>query len=156
MKNLNIWIAWLMLIISLLITFTAIIYVKSEIDIKSETEFRFECKNIANKIEIRLHAHAQLLRSGVAFFMASDTVCREHWKNFIDQSKIDLNLPGILGTGFSLRIPKDNLSEHIQKIRKEGYPGQTHEKESQYFRQPELSSSFANFKFPVFQNKILN
>ena len=34
--------------------------------------------------------------------------------------------------------------------------GQTHEKESQYFRQPELSSSFANFKFPVFQNKILN
>ena len=34
--------------------------------------------------------------------------------------------------------------------------GQTHEKKSTNFRQPELSSSQTNFKFPIFQNKILN
>ncbi|WP_321287643.1 hypothetical protein [uncultured Sunxiuqinia sp.] len=106
MKSRNIWIAWLMLIISLFGTLIATIYFKSEIDKKNKIEFSFECKEIASKIELRLHAHAQLLRSGAAFFSTSDTVSRENWKRFIEKSKIDLNLPGILGTGFSLRIPK--------------------------------------------------
>ncbi|MBI9034581.1 MAG: PAS domain S-box protein [Bacteroidales bacterium] len=122
MKNANIWKAWLALIISMIVTLLATIYVKDAIDKKDEAEFRFECKEIASKIEIRLHAHAQLLRSGAAFFGASDTVSREHWKIFIEQSKVDLNLPGIQGVGFSLLIPKEELAAHIQQIRNEGYP----------------------------------
>ena len=122
MKSKNTWIAWLMLIISLFITLIATIYVRGEIDKKDKIEFQFECKEIASKIELRLHAHAQLLRSGAAFFSTSDTVSREDWKRFIEKSKIDLNLPGILGTGFSLRIPKDKLSEHIQEVRSNGFP----------------------------------
>ncbi len=122
MKSKNTWIAWLMLIISLFITLIATIYVKNEIDKKNEIEFRYECKEIASKIELRLHAHAQLLHNGAAFFSTSDTVSREDWKQFIEKSKIDLNLPGILGTGFALRIPKDKLSEHIQEVRNNGFP----------------------------------
>lgn len=122
MKNRNNWILWLILITGLLITYIAAIYTKSEIDKKDEAEFRFECIEIGSKIEMRLHAHAQLLRSGAAFFGASDSVSRENWRDFIEQSKVDLNLPGIQGIGFSLLIPKDELTTHIQQIRNEGFP----------------------------------
>ncbi|SMO90823.1 PAS domain S-box-containing protein [Saccharicrinis carchari] len=47
---------------------------------------------------------------------------REDWKNFNGHYNLDLNLPGILGIGFSLKIPKDKLNEHIRQIRDEGYP----------------------------------
>lgn len=73
MKNRYPWKTWLNLIISLFITLIATIYVKSEIDIKNEAEFTFECKEIADKIETRLHTHALLLRSGAALFDASDS-----------------------------------------------------------------------------------
>lgn len=122
MKTVTNWKSWLIFTISLLITFVATDYVKTEIDKKDKAEFRFECKNIADKIETRLHTHALLLRSGAAFFAASDSVSREDWKIFIEKYNVDLNLPGTLGIGFSLKIPKDRLNEHIQQIRSEGFP----------------------------------
>ncbi|SMO90844.1 hypothetical protein SAMN06265379_11420 [Saccharicrinis carchari] len=51
MKTTNNWVSWLVLTISLLATFAATIYVKSEIDKKDEAEFRFESKNIAEKLK---------------------------------------------------------------------------------------------------------
>src|SRR5690606_9955382 len=95
---------------------------KTEIKKKEETVFRFESKNIADKIETRLQAHALLLHSCAAFIAASDHVSRKDWKDFIEQYNIDLNLPGIMGLGFSLKIPRDKLKEHIQEIRREGFP----------------------------------
>ncbi|RXQ97427.1 PAS domain S-box protein [Ancylomarina salipaludis] len=121
MKNVNAWKAWLLFIMALFFSLIAAFLVKFEIDKKDEAEFRFECNEISSKIDLRLHAHAQLLRSGAAFFDSSDTISREDWHNFIKQSKVNLNLPGILGTGFSMAIPSDKLSEHIKEIRNEGF-----------------------------------
>lgn len=116
------WKPRLILTASLLITFIAIMYVKSEIDKEDEVVFRFECENIANNIKTRLNTHALLLRSGASFFAASENVSRDDWKKFVENYNFDLHLPGILGLGFGLKIPKDKLNEHIQKIRNEGYP----------------------------------
>lgn len=121
MKNVNDWKANLLFVLTIFFTLFASIFVKFQIDKKDEAEFRFECNEISSKINLRLHAHAQLLRSGAAFFSVSDTVKRETWGNFIKQSKVDLNLPGILGTGFSLLVPKDQLENHILQIRNEGF-----------------------------------
>ncbi|MDM8161562.1 PAS domain S-box protein [Labilibaculum sp. K2S] len=122
MKNVNNWKANLLFVLTLFLTLFASFFVKFQIDKKDEAEFRFECKEISSKIDLRLHAHAQLLRSGAAFFSVSDTVKRETWSNFIKQSKVALNLPGILGTGFSLLVPKNQLENHILQIRNEGFP----------------------------------
>ncbi len=70
----------------------------------------------------RLHTHALLLRTGSAFFSVADTITRAEWKKFVDNSKIEKNLPGIQGVGFSLIIPKKLLEEHIRRIQGEGFP----------------------------------
>ncbi|MDP2335542.1 MAG: hypothetical protein Q8N05_03640 [Bacteroidota bacterium] len=46
------------------------------------------------KIDTRLHAHAQLLRAGSAFFAISDTVTRKEWKEFYEHIKTEKNLQG--------------------------------------------------------------
>ena len=96
-----------------------------EVEKHTEKEFSLVCNEISTKMKTRLHAYAQLLRSGAAFFNASDTVTRVDWYEFVKQSKIYKNLPGIQGVGFSLIIPKSQLEQHSQRIRNEGFPQYT-------------------------------
>jgi len=123
--SLLIWKALIILLIGLILTVfvSYLIYVDEEK--RTEKEFSLVCEEIKTKIETRLHAHAQLLRSGAAYFNASDTVTRINWSEFIKQNKININLPGIQGVGFSLIIPKSQLEQHTQRIRNEGFPQYT-------------------------------
>jgi len=120
-KNKNWW-SWLFLFVGLLVTFYLALNIKSNIDKIAETEFKFQSKEISSKIVERLQAHAQVLQSSAAFLTVSDTVTRKQWKDFIDNSKANLYLTCVQDLGFSLIISKDNLEEHIQKIRSEGFP----------------------------------
>jgi len=118
----NVWIAWVVLASTLIFTAIASYYVQIQVRNDAKTEFIFECRDIHTRIDSRLHSHAMLLRSGAAFFEASDTITRLDWKLFIDGQLIDRNLPGIQGIGYSAIIPKSQLARHILDIRYEGYP----------------------------------
>jgi PAS domain S-box-containing protein len=121
----NAWKSYVILIIGIILTIIAAIYTKNDLETQSKNEFALVCNEIKTKIDIRLHAQAQLLRSGSAFFEASDTITRKSWKTFYDNSKLYKSLPGIQGYGFSLIIKKEQLQQHIQNIQKEGFPEYT-------------------------------
>jgi signal transduction histidine kinase len=84
-------------------------------------DFRLICGDIKNRIAMRLNHHAQLLTSGSAFFEASDEVTRSDWKDFYERLKIDKNLPGIQGFGYTQVVQKKDLPEHMRNIRKQGF-----------------------------------
>ncbi|MFY9151473.1 MAG: CHASE domain-containing protein [Prolixibacteraceae bacterium] len=130
MKYKKIWVAWALMVAGFMVTFYAANYLRHDIDRNAKQEFAYSCDEISIKINSRLHAHAQVLRSGAAFFSVSDTVTRAQWKAFVEKSNIKTNLPGIQGTGFSLIIPGDQLQRHIRKIRSEGFPEYTVKPES--------------------------
>jgi len=119
------WAAWSLLITGIFVAIFASLYIKSDVEKIAKNEFSYSCNELSSKIIERLHAHAQVLQSGAAFFSVSDTVTREQWKAYIEESNISTNLPGIQGTGFSLNIPGDKLQQHIQKIRNQGFPEYT-------------------------------
>ncbi len=116
---------WIVLAVSLMITATATLYIKSGVEKIAENEFIYLCNEINNKITERLDNHARILQSGVAFFNASETVSREEWRIFNQAHKVEKQLPGIQGIGFSLLIPRAELAWHIQGIRREGFPDYT-------------------------------
>ncbi|MBN1187534.1 MAG: CHASE domain-containing protein [Bacteroidales bacterium] len=117
----NIWMSFAILIIGIGLTIVVAIYTKNYSETIAKHEFALECSEIITKITTRLYTHAQLLRSGSSFFAASDTVSRNEWKKFIGSSKLNKNLPGIQGVGFSVIIKKEQLQQHIQQVRKEGF-----------------------------------
>lgn len=124
-NSVNAWKSMLFLIVGFGFTGLAVYYTRiDEREIRNR-EFTLVCNDIRTKILTRLHAHAQLLRTGSAFFAGSDSVSRNDWKTFIECAKVDRNLPGIQGVGFTKIIPANKLSEHIQEVRREGFPDYT-------------------------------
>jgi signal transduction histidine kinase len=121
----NTRITWITLVVSLMITAAATLYMKSSVEEISEKDFADHCSEIQTKITERMDAHARILLSGAAFFEASDTVTRETWRIYTQHQKIDKQLPGIQGIGFSLLIPRKDLPRHVNEIRSQGFPKYT-------------------------------
>ncbi len=119
------WKALAILCAGLLLTAITAFYTYRNIKETSEKEFSLVCNEIKTKIDTRLHAHAQLLRSGAAFVASSDSVTRKEWKEFIEKGKINKNLPGIQGVGYTMIIPGNQIEKHIQSVRSEGFPAYT-------------------------------
>lgn len=116
------WPAWLVLMACILLTVSASIYIKIDVDAMLKREFLFACNEIRVKIEDRLKAHEQILLSGAALFDASEEVDRQEWKTFLQRTKVESILPGIQGVGFSQWIPPEELEEQIKNIRNQGFP----------------------------------
>ncbi len=114
--------ALLILLIGLIFTAVATFFVHRKVETDAKHEFATICNEIKIKTANRLRACAQLLRTGSAFFVTSDTVSRKDWKTFSEYSKIETYLPGIQGTGYSIIIPKVQLHQHIQAVQTEGFP----------------------------------
>lgn len=121
----SIWIPRIVLFVSLLLTAVAGYITKYNIDADERKDFGYACNELKKAISVRLSAHAQLLRSGSAFIMGSEKVTRKEWKRFVENEKIEKNLPGVQGVGFSEIIPKEHKLQHIEEIRKEGFPDYT-------------------------------
>jgi signal transduction histidine kinase len=116
------WKALIILLFGLVLTFMAVRQAQKNARVIANQDFESTGNEIKLKLDARLKAHALLLRSGAAFFAASDTVTQEQLKKFLERVKINRNLPGIQGVGYSLIIPKNQLKQHIQTIRKNGFP----------------------------------
>jgi CHASE1-domain containing sensor protein len=116
------WMAWVLLSAMLIVTIYASIRVRTDIDVEAKKEFEFACSQIELRIDARMDAHEQILMGAAAHFAASDEVTREEWRTFVSQQKVEQHLPGIQGIGFSLIIPRERLTQHIQEIRSQGFP----------------------------------
>ena len=113
---------WIVLLAGLMITAAATIFMISSVERIAEQEFTSQCKEIQNKITERLDDHARILHSSAALFHASDVVTRKEWHIFNNAQKVDKQLPGVQGIGFSLLIRREELTRHILSIRREGLP----------------------------------
>ncbi len=109
----------------LVLTIILTVLTYRSIEKEAEDELASIGLEIGLKINARLHAHAIILRAGTAYFAVADTVTREKWKEFVERSRLDINLPGILGMGYSLIIPPSKLQQHIEQVRAEGFPDYT-------------------------------
>jgi signal transduction histidine kinase len=118
-------ITWVALGVGLMITAAATLYMKSSVGEIAEKGFADHCSEIQTKILERMEDHARILQSGAAFFEASDKVTRDSWRLYTQHQKIDKQLPGIQGIGFSLLIPRNDLPRHINEIRSQGFPKYT-------------------------------
>ena len=113
------WKVMAILVMGLLLTGISILFIRKEVEAKTQKEFESVCNEIKVKTSNRLRACALLLRSGSALFAASDSVTGEKWKQFYERSYYQQNLPGIQGLGYLRIIPK--LQNHVNSFTKDGF-----------------------------------
>jgi signal transduction histidine kinase len=116
------WPAGVTLVVSLTLSLLASLYTLSGVERDQRRELELIAAELAAKVQTRLRAHAQVLRSGAAHFAGSERVTRQEWRTFVARSRIDLNLPGIQGIGFAQLIPAADLRDHERAVRAEGFP----------------------------------
>ena len=119
------WGAWIVLLASLLITFNAWYFARSEVTKRAQARFDFRVKTIETGIYERLQAYEFLLRGGSGLFATSDEVTREDWRTYVTKLQINQYYPGIQGVGFSKQILPSEKAAHIRQIRGEGFPQYT-------------------------------
>ncbi|MEI7811605.1 MAG: PAS domain S-box protein [Ignavibacteria bacterium] len=118
----RIWLALFLLTGGLLLTLTACLLLKTDVEQNAKNEFDFACTGFNDKIMARLYTHVQLVRSGAAFFENSETVTHIGWQNFAASQKMQMNSAGIYGTGYAEIIPQDQSALHEEKTQGKGLP----------------------------------
>ena len=113
------------LVVGIILTLYVTIYTKRSVELNLEKDYIEVCKELNVKVFTRLQSQAEVLRAGSAFIEASDSVSRKEWKKFYEVSKIQKDLPGIQGFGYSMIIFKNELHQHIKTIKNSGFPEYT-------------------------------
>lgn len=110
------------LALGLILTVLASLYLKAKVEAAAQREFEFACNEIRLNVADRLAAWARVLHSGAALFGVVDNVSREEWRGFTQNLRMEDDLPGIQGIGYAQLIPREQLAQHLQATRREGFP----------------------------------
>lgn len=110
---------WLILVLSLTATWALWSYSREQTHEALREYFDFRVRQAATLTEQRILAQNQVLRGAQGLFIASHTVSRQEFRDYVATLKLDENYPGIQGVGLSLIIRPDDLQNHIARIRKE-------------------------------------
>ena len=89
------------LLLCLVLTVGAVYYTKINVQNAAIHDFEFICNDLRIKLDTRLKAHAQLLRSSAAFFTVSDTVL------VLDFPNIGCSVVYVCSNGLNLVLVKD-------------------------------------------------
>lgn len=110
------------LTLCVLLTYTVFNRAKAENDKNSEIYFDFRVREAISLIKNRMKAYEQVLLGVSGLYISSDSVQRNEFKQYIDTLNLSENYPGIQGVGFSLIVPSSKKIQHVESIRKEGFP----------------------------------
>jgi PAS domain S-box-containing protein len=118
----NLGIALLVLAGGLTLTVSRAYLLNKYFEKGGEEKLELYCKDIQERIVEKLESQARLLSYASSLIRVSDTTTREEWHLFMEESG-SVGFPsGIQGVGYAVIVQKQHLNNHLQQIRKEGFP----------------------------------
>ena len=109
---------WVVILGSLLLTFFAWHYSKSEKDARIEVQFDREVERVMELVLERMGKYEDALWSGVAFINANDgEVTFENWQKYAQSIDIDEKYPGINGIGVIESVNANDLQDYVSDQR---------------------------------------
>lgn len=118
----NIFISLLVLACGMAMTFSRISTLNKYLEKRGEEKLEHYNQHIRGKITDKLQSQARLLSCASALISVSDTVTREEWHLFMEESGAAGFPSGIQGVGYAAIVPNSQLKNHLQQIRREGFP----------------------------------
>lgn len=85
-----------------------------------QSEFDFQVRQAARRIEVRMETYAQVQRGVVAFLLGSMDVDRDDFRLFVRSLRLDEKYPGIQGLAVVRLVAPNQLEQHVASIRTEG------------------------------------
>ena len=153
---------YLVLLLSLLITFMGVLIVRRAADEQDRGYFESEVQRTRIGLQTRLETHLALLRAGAGFFAAKGTVQRDEFHRFAEQLHIRTNYRGMQGLGYSTRVVPEKVDSLVAKMRSEGRPsfriwpqGRRDEYQAIIYLEPVDRRNRAAFGFDMYSDPVL-
>ncbi len=105
------------LILGLFLTAILVYYAKEDLDNHNKQELEIGAFDIKFRIQSMLSSHVQFSRSCASFFMSSDSVTKDDWKDYVEKSKIAENLNGFQGIAYVMIVSNNQLENHTQRFK---------------------------------------
>ncbi len=113
------FIHWMVIFLSLALTFFAWSFAKSQVDEKISKQFDREVEHVVELVTERMQKYEDALWSGVANIQSNDKKINFlDWKKFSHSLKIHDRYPGISGIGVIYNIKPDELPDYLKRERK--------------------------------------
>ncbi len=116
----NAWIAWLVFLVSVVVTILLWQVSIRLVEDRTEAKFRAQSLQLKTSIEERLLNYEQVLAGSAGLFAVSGEVSRSEWREYVDKVDINRYYPGIEGIGYVQRIGVRQMADHIASVRAEG------------------------------------
>ncbi|HEY9168697.1 MAG TPA: CHASE domain-containing protein [Lutibacter sp.] len=104
------------LILGLILTAILAFYAKKDFNNHSKQELETGAVDVKFRIQSVLSSHVQFSLSCSSFFMSSDSITKDDWKEYVDKSKIAENLKGFQGIAYVMIVSDNQLENHTQRF----------------------------------------
>jgi PAS domain S-box-containing protein len=109
--------AWIVFILSLLMTGLAARGAHQLVHQRAHDRFIFRTESIKSALLDRMNDYQTLLRGGAGLFSASDSVEPNEWHNYCQRLDVHKIYPGIQGLGYAKVISAEALLRHEAQLR---------------------------------------
>jgi signal transduction histidine kinase len=112
------WFHWLVIALSLVVTFGAWHFTKQQIEEKTKNQYERASKQVLELVSERMQKYEDGLWGGVSAIQAhGGDIKYEDWRVFADSLRIDVKYPGISGIGVIKHIAPENVEAYLAKQR---------------------------------------
>ena len=153
--------AWIVLLLTVLLTIGLWRHAETQFIQRDRDNFLRVSEKHKNILITRMDDYEQVLRGGAALFAATGMPSREQWRAYVERLELDQTLPGILGTGFALMVPREGKDAHERSIRAEGFanyaitpPGNRDMLSSIVYIEPFTGRNLRAFGYDMFSDPI--
>ena len=153
--------AWFVLLLTVLLTIGLWRHAETQFIQRDRDNFLRVSEKQKNILITRMDDYEQVLRGGAALFAATGMPSRKQWQAYVERLELDQTLPGILGTGFALMVPREARAAHEQSIRAEGFadyaitpPGNRDVLSSIVYLEPFTGPNLRAFGYDMFSDPI--
>jgi signal transduction histidine kinase/CHASE1-domain containing sensor protein len=109
-------------VVILIITITTWYTSNRSIDLFNKTRFENLVNDVESDIKFRIQTYLNALTQAQSMFQIKKDIDRNVFRSYVKSLHFTEQYPGILGIGFSLKLSPEELSQHIQEMRKSGFP----------------------------------
>ena len=114
------WVHWIVVTLSLLLTFLAWHFTKSQAEEKVKLAFQKQSAQIIELVKERMTRYEDALWSGVAAIQLNKgQLSKKEWEVFAKNLSLEKKYPGISGIGVIYRVTPDRLPRFLKRIKKE-------------------------------------
>jgi PAS domain S-box-containing protein len=116
----RVWVPYLILASSLLLTIVATYYVLKTAEASDRLRFQNAVQRTHDDIQTRLNTYIELLYAGRALFAANAAVSREQFHIYVERLDVHRRYPGVQGIGYAARVRAEDRDSFAAEMGRQG------------------------------------